>query len=107
LAANVVHLLPEPERAIAEMKRVCRDGGRLIIPTYIGASEKRKKLNAFSRLVGKMGAGFQRQFTRDTYRSFFDEMGFEHVEYFVVEGKLPCAVAIILNRKDAGCRDTA
>lgn len=118
LAANVIHLLPEPENAVAEMSRVCRPGGRLIIPTYVatrggkkaerkaaaksgdcGEKGASKKLNFFSRAIGKMGAGFQRQFTLDEYRAFFKEMGYEDVEYFVVEGRLPCAVAVVRNHK--------
>lgn len=157
LAANVIHLLPSPEKAVAEMRRVCRPGGRLIIPTYVvipGGDANRctrnyarrtdadsgeanrgdacgrepcksngqgidccdadkenvctngiksemlernrsKNLNPFSKIIGKMGAGFQRQFTPDGYRAFFREMGYEDAEYFVLEGRLPCAVAVI------------
>lgn len=138
LAANVIHLLPKPEKALREMSRVCRPGGRLIIPTYVGfrnrdvcgrescksngkgidcrdadrgnvctnginsemvERNRSKKRNVFSKMIGKMGAGFQRQFTPDTYRAFFREMGYEDVEYFVVEGRLPCAVAVIRDHK--------
>ena len=34
VAGNVIHLLPEPEKALGELDRVVRPGGRIIIPTY-------------------------------------------------------------------------
>ena len=37
IAGNVIHLLDEPEKAIAELLRVCRTGGKVIIPTYINS----------------------------------------------------------------------
>ena len=39
VAGNVIHLLEKPEDAVRELERVCRPGGRIIIPTYINASE--------------------------------------------------------------------
>lgn len=40
VAANVIHLLDEPLRALAELDRVCRGGGKIIIPTYMNENEK-------------------------------------------------------------------
>ena len=38
VAGNVIHLLEEPYAAIKELERVCKLGGKIIIPTYINAS---------------------------------------------------------------------
>ena len=35
VAGNVIHLLPELEKALAERERVVKPGGKIIIPTYI------------------------------------------------------------------------
>ena len=35
IAANVIHLLDEPLKALAALDRVCKPGGQIIIPTYI------------------------------------------------------------------------
>ena len=35
VAGNVIHLLPNPKSALDELFRVCKPGGKLIIPTYI------------------------------------------------------------------------
>lgn len=94
VAANVIHLLDEPYKALAEMDRVCRKGGRIIIPTYMNKNDK-GKTSAFANIVGKAGAGFKRQFTFDTYKKFIKDAGYENVEYTFIKGKIPCAVAVI------------
>ncbi len=35
VARNVIHLLDNPLTALGELNRVCKDGGMLIIPTYM------------------------------------------------------------------------
>ncbi len=94
VAANVIHLLDEPLKALAELDRVCRPGGRLIIPTYVGEDES-GKTNGFSSAVGKAGADFKREFSFSNYGSFFKEAGYNDVEILRIEGRVPCAVAVI------------
>ena len=69
VAGNVSHLLDEPLKALGELNRVCRDGGQLIIPTYMNRDRK-GKTSTFASAVGKAGADFKRQFTLDSYRKF-------------------------------------
>lgn len=39
IAANVLHLLPEPDKALDEAARVLAPGGLLIVPTFTHAGE--------------------------------------------------------------------
>lgn len=94
VAANVIHLLDEPYKALGELDRVCRKGGKMIIPTYMNKNHK-GKTNTFANTVGKAGADFKRQFTLDTYKMFFEKAGYNNVEYTLIEGRIPCAVAVI------------
>lgn len=66
VAGNVIHLLDNPSAAIAELLRVCKPGGKLIIPTYINIE-------------------------RD---------GNPDAEYVLVDGKMPCAIAIITKEEN-------
>ena len=93
IAGNVIHLLSTPYAAVKELVRVCKPGGKIIIPTYINASDKTNKTAV--RLLELIGADFKRQFDMDSYRSFFEKAGYEDVEMYVIDGKMPCAVAII------------
>lgn len=93
VAGNVIHLLEEPYAAIKELERVCKAGGKIIIPTYINASKEGNKKAV--RLFELAGVNFKRQYDRNSYRKFFEEAGYENVEYDIVDGRMPCAIAII------------
>lgn len=93
VAGNVIHLLEEPHIAIRELERVCKTGGKIIIPTYINASSGVNKRAV--RLLEFAGARFERQFDIYSYRKFFEEAGYKHVNYYIISGRMPCAVAII------------
>ncbi|MCI8408362.1 MAG: class I SAM-dependent methyltransferase [Lachnospiraceae bacterium] len=54
VAGNVIHLLEEPYVAIKELERVCKVGGKIIIPTYINASNSTNKIAV--RLLEFVGA---------------------------------------------------
>ena len=94
VAGNVIHLLDEPLKAVAELDRVCRPGGTLIIPTYMN-KDRKGRTSGFASAVGKAGADFKRQFTTDSYRRFFVEAGYKDVQITVAEGRVPCAVAVM------------
>ncbi len=93
VAGNVIHLLPEPEKAIRELERVVKPGGKIIIPTYINMSKGTGK--AAVKMITLLGADFKRQFDLDSYRKFFEDKGYAGAEYYVVDGRMPCAIAVI------------
>ncbi|MBR6954476.1 MAG: class I SAM-dependent methyltransferase [Clostridia bacterium] len=101
VAGNVIHLLDEPLKALGELNRVCRDGGQLIIPTYMNRDRK-GKTSTFASAVGKAGADFKRQFTLDSYRQFFLDAGYSDVRITLAEGRIPCAVAVMTKKRDGG-----
>lgn len=96
VAGNVIHLLPEPEKAMQELERVSRPGGSIIIPTYINMARGTGILAV--KFIGLLGANFKRQFDLDSYKAFFADMGYEDVDYYVVDGRMPCAIAVIIKK---------
>ena len=99
VAGNVIHLLDNPLTALGELNRVCKDGGMLIIPTYMNKNSK-GKTSGFARTVGKAGADFKRQFTVNSYRQFFLDAGYSDVQIILADGRIPCAVAVMKKAKD-------
>ena len=81
-------------KALKELDRVCRPGGKLIIPTYMNKDQK-GETSGFASVVGKAGADFKRQFTVESYRQFFLDTGYKDVKISLAEGRIPCAVAVM------------
>lgn len=98
VAGNVIHLVDDPLLALRELNRVCRPGGKLIIPTYINKDAK-GNTSAFASTVNQAGADFRQQFTRESYQAFFLQAGYSDVQITVAEGRIPCAVAV-MSRKE-------
>ena len=93
VAGNVIHLLKNPENAMQELMRVCKRGGRIIIPTYINNSENTSRIAV--KFLEKLGADFKRQFDANSYAEFFHKMNITNVKFVIVNGRMPCDIAII------------
>lgn len=93
VAGNVIHLLDEPEAAIGELYRVCKPGGKVIIPTYINNTGNMLRTSA--KFLSAIGVEFKSEFTVDSYKEFFSNAGYENVQFDIVEGRVPCAIAVI------------
>jgi ubiquinone/menaquinone biosynthesis C-methylase UbiE len=89
VAGNVIHLLDDPEAAVRELVRVCKPGGKVIIPTYINIGHRTHTS------LSKIGLEFKSSFDVDSYKQFFADAGYENVSYFVIDGNCPCEVAVI------------
>lgn len=98
VAANVIHLLEDPYKALQELDRVCKKGGRMIIPTYMNGTD-RGTTNGVSSAIGKAGADFKREFTLKSYQQFLTAAGYPHAEYTLCQGRIPCAVALLEKQK--------
>lgn len=94
IAGNVIHLIDEPYRALQELDRVCKKGGKIIIPTYVNKTIK-KTPTFFQKLIDKAGANIKQPFTYSTYKAFILRAGYKDVKFAFIDGRLPCAIAVI------------
>ena len=97
IAGNVIHLLDEPYKAVDELLRVCKPGGKVIIPTYINAGKSSSEL--LVKIFNFAGAHFTNQFDRESYRDFFAKGGYD-AEIDIVDGQMPCAIAVITKKQE-------
>ena len=101
VAANVIHLLDEPGKALDELFRVVRPGGVVLIPTYI--SQQADSSATITKIFNRMGANFKKEFDNITYKQFFEEMGIE-ADYRLAPGVISCCVAIIKVKENSNCQ---
>lgn len=101
IAANVLHLLPEPEAAIRELWRVTAPGGRLILPTFlqgrVGAA-----YGTMIKIYQGVGFHYEHAFTPETYREFLERLNLAPVSLEVVEGKVPEGIGVLEKPARAG-----
>ena len=92
IVANALHIVPEPEKALAEIRRVLKDDGVLVAPTFTHAD------NSF---LGKVKAFFMKlagfplhsKWTSADYLSFLRENGWMARKSTVLKASFPLTYA--------------
>ncbi len=101
IAANVLHLLPDPEQAVRELWRVTAPGGRLLLPTYlqgkVGAA-----YGAVIKIYHGVGFHYEHAFTPETYRTFFKRLGLGRATVEIIPGRLPVGLAVLQKPEPSG-----
>lgn len=94
IAANVLHLLPEPEKAVRELWRVAAPGGRLILPTYL-QGRAGAAYGAMIKIYQGVGFHYEHAFTPETYRQFLEGLELAPVAVEVIPGRVPEGIALL------------
>lgn len=87
IASNVLHLLFKPEKALVEMKRVLKDNGQIIIPTYCHGENIKSML--ISRLMGLVGFRARNRWSIRSFKEFVEKNGFKIEDFEVFKDKIP------------------
>ena len=94
IAANVLHLLPDPGPAVRELWRVTAPGGRLILPTYL-QGKVGTAYGSMIRIYQGVGFHYEHAFTPETYQMFLERLGLGRVTVEVIPGRLPVGLAVL------------
>ena len=89
ILSNALHIMPHPEKALAEAKRVLKPEGQLFAPTFIHA--KSKKAALFSALTSCMGFRAYSQWSDESYKAFLMANGLTITEFMVLHASFPLA----------------
>lgn len=93
IIANTLHILPEPEKALKEIKRVLKPGGILIAPTFVHAGSK--KAAFLSRLMSLTGFRAYNKWTEKSFHKFLEQNGFMLMESTLLQASFPLAYVIV------------
>ena len=92
IVSNALHIVPRPEKALAEIKRVLKDDGVLIAPTFThaGNSFSGKAKAFFMRLVG---FPLHSRWTSEAYLRFLRRNGWSVRKSVVLKASFPLTYA--------------
>ncbi len=101
IAANVLHLLPQPGAAVRELWRGAAPGGRLILPTFL-QGRVGTAYGTMIKIYQGVGFHYEHAFTPETYRDFLEGLGLGPVQVEVIPGRVPEGIAVMKKRGGAG-----
>lgn len=90
VAGNVLHLVPDLERALDALRHVLRPGGKLIAPTFVH-DETRLSWVVSRLLVTLLGQPMSRRFTATSLRQALEQRGFRVTRAETIPGVIPVA----------------
>jgi ubiquinone/menaquinone biosynthesis C-methylase UbiE len=90
VAGNVLHLVPDLERALDALRQVLRPGGKLIAPTFVH-DETRLSRVVSRLLVTLLGQPMSRRFTATSLRQALEQRGFRVTRAETIPGLIPVA----------------
>lgn len=97
IAANVLHLLPQPAAAVRELWRVAAPGGRLILPTYL-QGKTGAAYGSMIKIYQGVGFHYEHAFTPESYREFLERLELAPVAVEVIPGSLPEGIGVLEKR---------
>ena len=92
IVSNALHIVPQPEKALAEIKRVLKDDGVLIAPTFTHAGNSfRGKVKAFFMRLA--GLPLHSRWTSEEYLRFLRRNGWSVRKSAVLKASFPLTYA--------------
>ena len=92
IVSNALHIVPRPEKALAEIKRVLKDDGVLIAPTFTHAGNSFSgKVKAFSMQLA--GFPLHSRWTSEAYLKFLGQNGWTVRKSVVLKASFPLTYA--------------
>ena len=92
IVSNALHIVPQPEKALQEIKRVLKDDGTLIAPTFTHAGNSfRGKVKAF--FMKRVGFPLHSKWTSAEYLRFLRQNGWAVRKSAVLKASFPLTYA--------------
>jgi ubiquinone/menaquinone biosynthesis C-methylase UbiE len=92
VASNVFHLIPNAEEVLWEIRRILKDDGKVILPTYChGQNIKARIISAFMGLSGFKAVN---RWSTSQFRSFVENEGFVIQKEEIISDRIPLSFIV-------------
>lgn len=98
LAANVLHIVPNPDVILGEARGVLSQTGKLLAPTYLHGETLVIRL--ISRLMQWRGHPIHTRYSSVSLRQLFERNGFEVVRQQLVKSIMPSSFVVGIKKMD-------
>lgn len=95
IAGNVLHLLDDPEKALTELWRVTKRGGRILLPTFM-TQNKSAASGTMLKLYTLLGYRASTEYTPRSYVFMLKSCALGRVKAKLIKGTMPCCYAVIV-----------
>ena len=93
ICMNVMHLLPQPEKVVSEIKRVVINDGKIILPTYCHGENFKSKI--YSYLSSLSGFKVPNRWSIIGFHHFLESQGLKILNEKTFPGKFPLAYVVL------------
>ncbi len=90
IAGNVLHLLDNPEKAVEELWRVTKKGGKLLLPTFMNCNR-----SFLVKIYAKLGFRPMTDYSAESYLKMLSDCKKGRVRVKNINGMIPCCYAVI------------
>jgi ubiquinone/menaquinone biosynthesis C-methylase UbiE len=94
LASNVLHLLYEPQTALDEIRRVLKNDGEAILPTFCHGESFKSRM--ISRFMSIFGFSARNKWSKKTYEEFVKSCGFKIKKSIRLDGKIDLIYLVVV-----------
>ena len=95
--ANALHIMPEPDKAMAEICRVLKNGGTLYAPTFVHGEGAGYHIRI--KLMNLIGFKTYSKWSAEEYEKYIEEHGFQ-VEVMTVIGSTLTPLCCLIAKKE-------
>lgn len=93
MAGNVLHLLDDLQSAVRELARVVKNGGKLILPTFM--LKENGKVPLLLKLYSLVGFKASKHYDSSEYTEMLESCGVGKVKVTVLKGLIPVGFGVI------------